>query len=256
MQRIYVVIAVMLFALSAQAQTDSVRTEYKTEDEKISSAEIKRFIRYITRANVEEKTLVKVGFWPTSDQNARFTYQKFRIGAVAEVAIERKISPSLSFLAGLGGSCSFITFDNQNSTNKLIAINPSNRFLTEKIINYGFDWKLGTRYYYGMAKRIREGKSANNFSGNYITAQVTGPVVSYQKNQIYDRLEEIEFTNKGILNSRNTQVTRILLAYGVQRRLGRLAYLDVNAGPELRYSIQQPRRSFTFQLNALIGIGW
>lgn len=72
-------ILLALLTLTAQAQSDSVRTEYKTEDESISKSEIKRFIRYITRANVEEKTLVKVGFWPDVDRSSAFETRTLRI---------------------------------------------------------------------------------------------------------------------------------------------------------------------------------
>ncbi|MFD2572440.1 hypothetical protein ACFSUS_17505 [Spirosoma soli] len=79
--------------INAEAQTDSVRTEYRTEDEKVSKEEIKRLIRYITRANVEEKTLIKFGGILTSATFSRIG-GKFSAGLNTELTIERKLSPS------------------------------------------------------------------------------------------------------------------------------------------------------------------
>ncbi|GAB3500577.1 hypothetical protein GCM10027341_26100 [Spirosoma knui] len=258
----YVLLSWLCLGLAnAQAQTDSVKTEYKTEDEKISSSEIKRFIRYITRADVEEKTLIKVGIWPASDQNLQFTNQKFRVGFTAEVAIERKITPSFSVFAGADGSLRFITYDYFQTPTS----DPSTRYSAIKTSNFYINWKAGTRYYHGMANRIRKGKSANNFSGNYVTAQVSLPTREYVNSRFYDRTNQQELRIRRTENTFDIEMPRILVAYGIQRRLGRFGYFDVNAGPELRYAqdlsavyapVSRPKRSVTFQVNALIGFGW
>lgn len=39
-------------------------------------------------------------------------------------------------------------------------------------------------------------------------------------------------------------------------KLGRYAYFDINAGPEMLLQNSNVVRIFSFQLNALIGFGW
>ena len=114
MHPIYIAVT-LLFTLTAHAQTDSIRTEYQTEDDKISKSEVKRFIRYITQANVEEKTLVKLGVWPATERNTNYESRLFRVGANVEVAVEQKISPSLAILAGLDGDWRYSKYRNTRS---------------------------------------------------------------------------------------------------------------------------------------------
>lgn len=70
--------------------------------------------------------------------------------------------------------------------------------------------RLEPRYYYAMPRRIREGKSANNVSGNYLGLELTYP---------FD--DEWNATAAG----------RSLMArFGIQRRLFRFLYFDISAG--------------------------
>lgn len=110
------------FTSLANAQTaDSVRTETTTEDARISAAEVKRFIRYITRADVEERTLFKVGIWPASDRTVPYEYRRWRLGADFEVLLEQKLSPSLSFLFGIEGSGQYAEYQKRA---QLFGLNP------------------------------------------------------------------------------------------------------------------------------------
>jgi hypothetical protein len=61
------------------------------------------------------------------------------------------------------------------------------------------------RYYYGLNHRIKRGKSVNNFSANYFSIQGSG---------VYDTNFE----------------SRAHLLYGVQRRINKWLFIDVNAG--------------------------
>ncbi|WP_266363025.1 hypothetical protein [Tellurirhabdus rosea] len=45
-------------------QSDTLRTTVTQEECRLTSEEINRFICYVTRANVEEKTLIKFGLSP------------------------------------------------------------------------------------------------------------------------------------------------------------------------------------------------
>ncbi len=66
----------------------------------------------------------------------------------------------------------------------------------------------GLRFYYNQQNRILKGKSANNFSANYLGAYLNGR------------------TRPG----ENQQQLSIDLVYGIQRRLGRWAFVDFDLG--------------------------
>ena len=249
-----------LLTLTAHAQTDSVRTEYKTEDESISKSEVKRFIRYITRASVEEKTLVKVGIWPMASNTNRSYRPLFNAGANAETSIERKISPALSVYAGINYSLHYAQYERVRFTGPINGLSES----YDRQRQFTMTPKIGARYYYAMAKRVRESQAANNFSGNYISFQAERYLVDKQRTSYYDlvtgdsRLGLSSYVNKRPILS---------VAWGFQRRLGRLGYVDLSAGPSFRPVRQQfagsnfvrqssTGRSLSLQINALIGLGW
>ncbi|MBD2754798.1 hypothetical protein [Spirosoma validum] len=245
----------------AQTQTDSVRTEYQTEDEAISRSEIQRVIRYITRANVEEKTLIKIGGLPNSNPFTQ-TGGLFTGGLNTDISIERKINPSFSVLFG---------FDNQVFANyyrreafSRISPGPGPLWLTDHTLSLSSSAKVAVRYYYSMARRIKEGKSANNFSGTYVAFQVRRPVLSYLKRRQYelvsgDTRTEAEASPLGTLNTPSLSIQ-----WGIQQRLGRRGYIDLNVGPELTLfdsnraynSNNSSRTQLTLRVSAIIGLGW
>jgi hypothetical protein len=247
---------ILLLALAAQAQSDSVRTEYQTEDASISKSEVKRFIRYITRTNVEEKTLIKVGIWPGMGRGAddQFDVLKHRLGVNAEVAIERKINPSFSFLAGLNGYWRYT--DYRLPTYELPSgLDPSLVRTVVQLNILDVEWKAGFRYYHSMASRMRRGVSANNFSGNYIGFTTSQALKQFRKEQLFNWVDGGIVDRKRNTNLLGNSMYRVALQYGVQRRVGRLGYIDINAGPELFYR-GNAKYQLSLQFNAIIGLGW
>lgn len=247
-------------SLTVQAQTDSVRTEYKTEDETVSRNEIQRVIRYITRANVEEKTLIKIGGLPNSNPFTQ-TGRLSTVGLNTDISIERKIYPSFSVLFG---------FDTQLLAN-YIQRDPANQYsgvtgsvwVPDRTFSLSSSAKIAVRYYYSMARRIKEGKSANNFSGTYIALQVRRPVLSYLRKKEYEpktgntRIES-ETAPLGTLSTPS-----LAIQWGIQQRLGRRGYVDLNVGPELTlldsyrtYYNNDVRTQLTLRVSAIIGLGW
>lgn len=247
---------ILLFTIAAQAQSDSVRTEYQTEDASISKSEVKRFIRYITRANVEEKTLIKVGIWPGMDRSTdgQLELLRHRVGINAEVAVEQKISPSFSFLAGLNSYWRY--FDYRLPTGNLpTGIDP---FFVRTVVRSNVldvEWKAGFRYYHGMANRIKKGTSANNFSGNYIGFTTSQALSQYKQEQLFNWVNGEVVDRKRNSKLLGNSLFRVGMQYGVQRRIGRLGYIDINAGPELFYR-GNSKYQLSLQLNAMIGLGW
>ncbi len=81
----------------------------------------------------------------------------------------------------------------------------------------GSGWRIEPRWYYDMPRRIRAGKSANNVSGNYISAE-------YQSFTQHDRAPE-----PTVLFERY-RFQAVSLHYGLQRRLGRFGFIDASVG--------------------------
>lgn len=87
----------------------------------------------------------------------------------------------------------------------------------------------GTRYYYNMNKRILKGKSANNFSADYLGLTLTNKFEPPRDNY------GLSFT----------------ASYGLQRRLGKYGYLDFEVGWE---SIMKRVASNAGNFNLIISI--
>ncbi|RTQ53677.1 hypothetical protein EJV47_02770 [Hymenobacter gummosus] len=84
-----------------------------------------------------------------------------------------------------------------------------------------FGGALGTRYYYGQARRLRKGKSVAALSGTYLQLQVAS---EFEGRLLYDYP----------YNQRLYRHTPSLeLLWGYQRRLGRYGFMDVGAGLKL-----------------------
>jgi hypothetical protein len=257
------------FLISGLSSLYAQQTTYSQEDSTITTGELKRFYRYITRANVEEKTLFKLGFWPNAGDRDFTGRPSFRIGLNADVSVEHKLSPSFSVLAGFDFMLRYnrfnqfdVPFDNYGS------------FIDTDKTFRGFVYaKIGTRFYYGMAKRIREGKSANNFSGNYIGLQFTKALSVRVIQHRYDTRtgESVGTENYDIGGSYDAPLVSAM--WGIQRRLGRRGFVDINAGPEVTiprreknfYNLGRPLfdiykntygPSLSLRVNAVIGLGW
>lgn len=239
------------------AQTpDSLRIEQTTEDARISATEVKRFIRYITRADVEERTLVKVGVWPASDRFRANDTRRFRLGTNFGIAIEQKLSSAWSFIGGLYGYWYYAEFRGPTLSSRPVN-SPATPydFAALHTRTLELDLELGTRYYYTQRRRASGATRVSNFSGNYLAGNIGFMAGGRSRTTAVNRFTgELIRTGSGY-NTFDLSQPRFSLLYGVQRRLGKFGYFDVNAGPELHY--QSPTKgTFGFQLNALIGFGW
>lgn len=244
-------------------QSDSVKTKQKTKTEAISRSEIQRVIRYITRANIEEKTLIKVGILPNT---ASFIRESTSNGGSIdmELSVEQKLTPSFSVLFGFDNKFQISHFQNSlfNQSGSLPSQYPL--WLPDRSIIINSSVKVAVRYYYGMARRIRESKSANNFSGTYIAFQARRPALSYTqtRNREFTTGEYRIDTQIPPLGTLNTPSFGLL--WGIQQRLGRRGYIDLNAGPEVRvldanraYNTNNGSRTqLSLRINAIIGLGW
>ena len=223
MKTLYLLSALLL-TLTAQAQTDSVRTTYSQESvqrDTIKQRSGSRFLaayRKFIRAQVEETTLVKIGGWPIGIVGSNS--DRLGWGFSSEVAVEQKLTPAFSFL--LSGKTRYWH------------LTPESERVTINGIVAG-------RWYYAMNRRIRQGKSANNFSDQYVTLQTSLP--------IWSRVRDNDPANVITDNISNSWVG---VAWGAQRRLGKLAYLDINYG--VGYPFDKPK-SVVLIVNLSIGLG-
>jgi hypothetical protein len=251
-------IAILLVTslMSAQAQSDSVHTEYKTEDEKISRDEIRRLIRYITRADEEEKTLIKIGAMPGS---AKFVQNGFisQINLDTEISIEHKVHPSVSVLLGIDGQ-TLINFIGHRTS--IYTSDPL--WLLDRAFNTYDYAKAAVRYYYGMEKRIRKGQSANNLSGAYFAIQARRSVFNYYSLRYYEVLSGNTRKEKHFSSLESLNKPSFALQWGVQQRLGNRGYVDLSIGPELTFNNKEmllynaPKMQLSLRFSAIVGLGW
>ena len=111
---------------------------------------------------------------------------------------EFKLNPSWSLNLNYDGKLGLQTY------NTLIG-DISNTVFSEHVL------RVEPRYYFDMARQIKAGKSANNLSGNYVSAEGS---LSYTQN-------DNEVFNSG---------RSLGLRFGMQRRFLRRLYFDLSAG--------------------------
>lgn len=130
------------------AQSDTLKKEYAIESKSHSDFKFREKYRYFTRANVEERTLIKVGGSLSSGwggNNVRFVGRFINV-----LAVEQKLLPAVSLLAEVENT--WVSNGKQYN-------------------GYSMGGNVGLRWYYSMNKHIREGRRANNFSNRYLSLQ-------------------------------------------------------------------------------------
>jgi hypothetical protein len=182
---------------------DTVTTEYHEEQADTSKDKKESKYDYFIRAQVEQTKMLKlgVGFGSAAAGYANAhgsSFNFFGSPFQAYIAYEYKLDPSFSLLAEARGMPWFFSDLSAN---------------------------FALRYYYDMEKRIKQGKSANNFSGNYFSIQ--------QTNLVYHPAALIG-------------VPGLELLYGLQRKLGRRGFIDVNLGP--RYDLRAGQAGIAINL--------
>lgn len=178
---------------------------------------VKAYQKFI-RAQVEEKTLIKIGALP------QFGYAGYvgpAYGVSTQLGVEHKLIPAISVLVAL-----HTDYQHLGS-------------LSEEVRLRGV---LAGRWYYAQNRRIRAGLSANNFSHQYLTIQTSRSLLSRAR---------LLATGESYALKASDYVS---IGYGVQRRLGRFGYVDWNVGPGY---VVDNRTNYTsrFTLNVSFSIG-
>ena len=194
MKKLSACLMIILLSGIASAQQEDIKMESSEETvDTLSFSKDLRLYNKIIRAEVEELKIFKIDlFSPSSLVLNKFLFETVDSTYISvkffEVSYEQKILAQLSWTTGVSVDANVIKgFKISNAT------------------IYG-----GFRYYYNLKRRIIKGKSANNFSANYFANSLAFRAVPQQW--------------PGTDHKEN--YTYMSLAYGIQRRIGRLGYMD------------------------------
>jgi hypothetical protein len=204
MKQIYLFILGMLCVLgSLSAQDDELQIEHRQERDSFVAPSFANMQDYLFMQQVETRSLWKVPLiGSNSSTGFGFAALHFNYGDFPPsnffVEYERKLNDYFSINTGLvlSGSLGYDDF-----TLDQIGLN------------------LEPRWYLGMRRKIAEGKSANNLSGNYLGLQLSA---------FRDRANGNFFPGDNGVAA--------LLNFGVQRRVLRRGYFSFRAGLGAGYS--------------------
>ncbi|WP_167855502.1 hypothetical protein [Hymenobacter fodinae] len=213
---------------------DSSRVSYE-EEEAQSDFNLKERYNYLVRSKVEETQLWKLGL-----NDVGFDFGRFRYGIY--LIYERKLRTSFSVLGELNPTAQ-----------------PGYRYIYDPNTNIGglektrylnLGAQIAGRYYYNLNKRIRKGKSANNFSADYLSASIktNGAYIPRNThNNTYSGGDPKEYL---------VEVPQFSVRYGLQRRLGRYGFVDGNLGlaTDMIFLARYPRQYYSWR-SAIYGVG-
>lgn len=182
MRRIVLAVWFVLVVAGLSAQDVSISRDTEVMDSTKFSGLLRRY-EQIIMADREELALLKIDvlgpllFLLSAEDSSKSN--------IARMSFEKKFKPEWSWI---------ITTEIQ-----------ANRLdITE------LRQRAGARYYFNMQKRILKGKSANNFSANYLSARL-----NYKRRPV-----------------ENENQVSIDLIFGIQRRLWKYGYIDFDIGFE------------------------
>jgi hypothetical protein len=197
----------LLTGLASGQTTDSTKVEYTEETNESSDFSLKESYNYLIRAQVEEKALLKLGIagFGISNKGSYLTYV---------VAYEKKLKPEFSVIAEV-----------RHRVGKKVSYEHRETVAA---------FNAGGRYYYNLNKRIRKGKSANNFSANYLGLSLENQIVRHEFKNHYE--------------------PNLLAVFGLQRRISKYGFVDFNIGPGVQW--EDGNRNFVIKTAFSIGLGF
>jgi hypothetical protein len=219
MKQFLLIFQLLLVATWLSAQTAD--TTFQTVSQENGPLEKQRLQnRYDQVFGTQENTpwLFTLGYTGLSDNGS----DRIRAG------VELKLLPAFSLHGSYGLGYSYSPSSPFNRSTSIF----THRFAVEP------------RWYYNMARRIREGKSANNVSGNYIGLEAVLQTTKFEIGTMPVTLSQKSFA----------------LRYGIQRRLFRYGFIDLGVGvgalKEDRTAFQDPYNDkWHLFANSHIGIG-
>ena len=161
--------------------------------------------------------------------------------SLLHLSYERKIAPAFSVQAGIGLGVQSGSDFNKVDTISIIGTDTFQVYQGYSLLSLRYS--LEAKWYHNMARRIRDGRGADNMTGNYFALetayinarnQVSGEATGFG----YDQMQ-------------------IALRYGLQRRLFRYGFANISYGVGARATwqgaAQQPR--WDVFVNTRVGIG-
>ncbi len=209
MKRIVIILGMFLTFSMAFAQ------EIESSEEELDSANFSTLLRTynsIIKVHEEELTLIKIDllgpllYSMSNNEEGIDSVQSNFLG----LAIERKFKPDWSWIVA-----TTLRGDKKD---------------VRKVTFGG-----GVRHYYNINRRILSGKSANNFSSNYLSAILNTAI-------------------KSVVDEHQISID---ILYGIQRRIGKFGFVDWNIGIQnivVPYSYKSVGVDLTSQITIGIGI--
>ncbi len=117
----------------------------------------------------------------------------------------------------------------------LLGYQPASEFLSKGGWLYSASVAVEGRWYHDMKKRIKEGRSANNFGGRYLGLEGTWS----NNNQLTDNWDD----------------KRVALRYGLQQRFLRNGYFDISIGAGVSQGSPILKRSTYFSTDQRVSVG-
>lgn len=204
--------SISLWTCDAAAQTDSITIAEEKMDRSTFASLVDGYNKVI-RADQEELRLFKIDLlgpllYAFSDSESIDSLGQNVVG----LSYEQKINPSWSWILGT------VIRANQMEVTQV-------------------EFEAGVRYYYNLKHRMLKGKSANNFSANYLGVALNG-----RRDLVADDFR-----------------SSIRTMAGIQRRIGKYGYVDFNLGLDAIYAPLDTRKARidTFiRIGVGIGFGW
>jgi hypothetical protein len=188
MRKLVILLGLLSTLQTVSAQEEKVTVE--TSEEAMDSSRFSRLLRsynQLIRVREEERVLLKVDLLGPAlyalSLGGKNDSTPRNVSNLVRISLEKKIRPDLAWI-----------------------VSTTIRADPQRVQEVGVGG--GLRYYYNLNRRILQGKSANNFSANYLTGQVTGRTRMH----------------------RDGQQVALQLLYGIQRRIFSWAYVDFNTG--------------------------
>ena len=206
------VLLCLLLALSwprraaAQTAPDTTRVRYSeetvAEPDSSRARALEQTYSTLTRLQIEERSLWKLGLnnFRGAVTNIPVRYTRYGLYLI----YERKLRSDISIMAELAPDFTRYRPTENDPLRKRFSVRS----------------QLAGRFYYNLDQRIRKGKSASNFSANYLSVAVG--------NGFGRRAHETPFyyyqSSKPIVRA------DLAVLYGLQRRLGQYGFVDFNVG--------------------------
>lgn len=206
----------ILFFIRAHAQSDSAKIEYSQEQITPSTRLEEAICDVLTKREKAEKDLWKLNLLGT-------VFGRFNI------AYERKIASKYSFQLKSITDFNWNILAQDYSQGKQRMVFGSSGYNNINVFSQSFI--IDIRYYYNYNKRLRLGKKVG-FSGNYFNVELgnyyhvasgTGQRINYIDTTGIATISNYSWSSELVSHS-------LSFCYGIQRRFGKVGYVDSSIG--------------------------